>query len=135
MGFFRRIRISTHLGPAGGVGGQRQHLVIVMPYVVIGSDVVEVATQALYVAKDPFGDDHLGSHACTMQTAAVVVVVVVCEFLTLTASLAWWLRRPPRERKIPGSNPACTGIFFGVESYQSLKIGHFGGYPARRLAL
>ena len=29
-----------------------------------------------------------------------------------------WLRRPPRERKIPSSNPACDGIFFGVESYQ-----------------
>ena len=28
------------------------------------------------------------------------------------------VRRPPRERKIPGSNPACAGIFFGVESYQ-----------------
>ena len=28
------------------------------------------------------------------------------------------LRRPPRERKIPGSNPACAGIFFGVKSYQ-----------------
>ena len=27
-------------------------------------------------------------------------------------------RRPPQERKIPGSNPACAGIFFGVESYQ-----------------
>ena len=30
-----------------------------------------------------------------------------------TASLAWWLRRPPRERKIRGSNPACDGIFPG----------------------
>ena len=28
------------------------------------------------------------------------------------------VRRPPRERKVPGSNPACAGIFFGVESYQ-----------------
>ena len=28
------------------------------------------------------------------------------------------VRRPPRERKVPGSNPACGGIFFGVESYQ-----------------
>ena len=27
-------------------------------------------------------------------------------------------RRPPREREIPGSNPACDEIFFGVESYQ-----------------
>ena len=28
------------------------------------------------------------------------------------------VRRPPRERKTPGSNPACAGIFLGVESYQ-----------------
>ena len=28
------------------------------------------------------------------------------------------VRRPPRERKIPGSNPDCAGFFFGVESYQ-----------------
>ena len=28
------------------------------------------------------------------------------------------LFHPPREGKIPGSNPACAGIFFGVESYQ-----------------
>ena len=35
------------------------------------------------------------------------------------------VRRPPRERKIPGSNPACTGIFFGVEPshISDLKIG------------
>ena len=28
------------------------------------------------------------------------------------------VRRPPRERKILGSNPACAGIFFRVESYR-----------------
>ena len=28
----------------------------------------------------------------------------------MTTSLAQWLRRPPRERKIRGSNPACDGI-------------------------
>ena len=30
-----------------------------------------------------------------------------------TASMAEWLRRPPRERKTRGSNPACDGIFPG----------------------
>ena len=44
------------------------------------------------------------------------------------------VRCPPRERMIPGSNPACAGIFFGVESYQWLKNWHSSGYPARRLA-
>ena len=33
------------------------------------------------------------------------------------------VRRPPRERKIPDSNTDCAGIFYGVDSYQYLKIG------------
>ena len=34
------------------------------------------------------------------------------------------VRRPPRERKIPGSNPACAGIFGGGSSHTSdFKIG------------
>ena len=37
---------------------------------------------------------------------------------THIASVAQRLRRPPRERKIQGSNPACVGIFFEVESYR-----------------
>ena len=40
-----------------------------------------------------------------------------------TASLVWWLRRPPRERKIPASNPACAGIFSGSSLTSDLKIG------------
>ena len=32
-------------------------------------------------------------------------------------------RRPPRERKIPGSNPACAGIFSGSSHTSDLKIG------------
>ena len=31
--------------------------------------------------------------------------------------------RPPRERKIPGSNPACDGIFSGSSHTTDLKIG------------
>ena len=33
------------------------------------------------------------------------------------------VRRPPRERKIPGSNPACAGIFSGSNHTSDLKIG------------
>ena len=33
------------------------------------------------------------------------------------------VRRPPREREIPGSNPACAGIFFGSSHTSDLKIG------------
>ena len=40
-----------------------------------------------------------------------------------TTSLARWLRRPPRERKIPDSNPACDGIFVGSSHTSDLKIG------------
>ena len=46
-----------------------------------------------------------------------------CCYSLLTASLAWWLRRPPRERKVPGSNPACAGIFSGSSHTSDLKIG------------
>ena len=38
-----------------------------------------------------------------------------------TASLAKWLRRPPRERKIPGSNPSCDRIFPGSSHTCDLK--------------
>ena len=33
------------------------------------------------------------------------------------------VRRPPRERKIPGSNPACVRIFSGSSHTSDLKIG------------
>ena len=33
------------------------------------------------------------------------------------------VRCPPPERKIPGSNPACTGIFSGSSHTSDLKIG------------
>ena len=43
--------------------------------------------------------------------------------LWFTDSLAQWSRRPPRERKIPGSNPACAGIFSGSSHTSDFKIG------------
>ena len=33
------------------------------------------------------------------------------------------VRRPPRERKIPGSNPTCAGIFSGSNHTSDFKIG------------
>ena len=33
------------------------------------------------------------------------------------------VRRPPRERKVPGSNPACGGIFSGSSHTSDFKIG------------
>ena len=41
---------------------------------------------------------------------------------SLPASLAKWLRRPPRERKIPGLNLACAGIFPGSSHTSDLQI-------------
>ena len=38
----------------------------------------------------------------------------------LTASLA---EGPPRERKVPGSYPACAGIFSGSSHTSDLQIG------------
>ena len=43
--------------------------------------------------------------------------------LGVTASLAKWLRHPPRERKIPGSNPASAGFFRGQVIPVTQKIG------------
>ena len=40
-----------------------------------------------------------------------------------TASLAKPLRRPRREQKIRGSNPACDGIFSGLSHTSDFKIG------------
>ena len=40
-----------------------------------------------------------------------------------TASFSLWLRCPPRERKSPGLNPACAGIFSGSSHTSDLKIG------------
>ena len=33
------------------------------------------------------------------------------------------VRRPPRERKVPGSNPDCDGIFSGSSHTGDLNIG------------
>ena len=49
------------------------------------------------------------------QTQTIVTAVATLPDNRLVGLV---VRRPPRERKIPGSNPACDGIFFGVESYQ-----------------
>ena len=51
---------------------------------------------------------------------------ICCFYLVIcggTASLALWLRRLPREWKIPGSNPACAGILQGSSHTSDLKIG------------
>ena len=57
-------------------------------------------------------------HAEGLLVGALVVT------LPGTASLAYSvLRRPIRERKIPGSNPSCNGIFPGRVITNDFKIG------------
>ena len=41
----------------------------------------------------------------------------------MTDSLAWWFRCPPREQKIPGSDPACAETFPASSYTSDLKIG------------
>ena len=51
---------------------------------------------------------HRGTEVASSETDRLVGLVV---------------GRPPRERKIPGSNPACAGIFSGSSHTSDLKIG------------
>ena len=46
------------------------------------------------------------------------LVLVTCDHL-----VGLVVRRPPRERKIPGSNPACAGIFSGSSHTSNLNTG------------
>ena len=46
-----------------------------------------------------------------------------CSFLMSDRLVGIVARRPPRERKILGSNPACVGIFSGSSHTSDLKIG------------
>ena len=45
------------------------------------------------------------------------------EFLAHDRLVGLVVRRPPPERKVPGSNPACAGIFSGSSHTSDLKIG------------
>ena len=57
------------------------------------------------------------------RSEEIVKNLSICTFQCETASLAYRLRRPPRGRKIPGSNPVCDGIFPGLSHSSDLKIG------------
>ena len=57
-----------------------------------------------------------------MTVAQLSVRGIVC-FLSVDRLVGQVVRRPPRERKIPGSNPACAGIFSGSSHTSDLKIG------------
>ena len=52
-------------------------------------------------------------------------------FYAQTGSPAYWLRRPPRERKLPGSKPVCAEIFPGSSHTSDLKIGTAEAIPCQ----
>ena len=50
-------------------------------------------------------------------------IAVTAWHLALDRLVGLVVRRPPRERKVPGSNPACDGIFSGSSHTSDLKFG------------
>ena len=59
------------------------------------------------------------------QTNQVTLTPPPTSSLSLSADrlVGLVVRRPPRERKVPGSNPACAGIFSGSSHTSDLNIG------------
>ena len=56
----------------------------------------------------------------------VSVFVLFCSLFSMSVCLCCFVpcfARPPRERKVPGSNPACARIFSGSSHTSDLKIG------------
>ena len=60
---------------------------------------------------------------CVCLSVYMSVCLSVCLSLSLDRLVGLVVRRPPRERKVPGSNPACAGIFSGSSHTSDLKIG------------
>ena len=52
-----------------------------------------------------------------------VILLFVSLSLSLYRLVGLMVRRPPRERKVPDSNPACAGISSGSCHTSDLKIG------------
>ena len=55
-----------------------------------------------------------------MNQKRITSVHIMTEIFRLSSD---GIRRPPRERKIPDSNPACDGIFSGSSHTSDSKIG------------
>ena len=49
--------------------------------------------------------------------------ILVCNIMMPDRLVGLVVRRPPREWKFPGSNPACAGIFSGLSHTSDSKIG------------
>ena len=85
-------------------------------------------TSVSTATRDPATIEQTGQPGCTPmikldRRRPYSVMLGTLIYVFETASLAKWLRRPPRERKTPGSNPACAGIFSGSSHTSDFKIG------------
>ena len=80
--------------------------------------IVVAITDAFIIHMTCYALQGLDCWACSATTCSMP-----CFSFRCCSSLAQWLRRPPRERKIPGSNPACAGIFSGSSHTSDFKIG------------
>ena len=59
-----------------------------------------------------------------MTLSSVAIIIINDTAVTTTHRLVGLVvRRPPRERKVPGSNPVCSGIFSGSSHTSDLNIG------------
>ena len=66
---------------------------------------------------------HVSLLSCRREYVYVCVHLQPLLSSLCTASLAEWLRRPPPQWKIPGSNLACSESFSGSSLTSDLKIG------------
>ena len=67
--------------------------------------------------------DNVDNNGLIKMITSMILIILFFSFYVFPSSFFHGLvdlvvRRPPRERKIPSSNPACARTFFGVESYQ-----------------
>ena len=63
-----------------------------------------------------------GHGSCSRQSCCWYVATKILSLL-IDSLVGLVVRRPPRERKIPGSNPACAGIFSGSSHTSDFNIG------------
>ena len=62
------------------------------------------------------------------KTIMISLMIILWHILHTSASIPWRcvglvVRRPPRERKVPGSKPDCAGIFSRLSHTSDLNIG------------
>ena len=80
----------------------------------------EVPRSLSQYSADPVQAAKVFLYLCTSHSYCRVHHVL---FSTHDCHVGLVVRRPPRERKVPGLNTACTGIFSGLSHTCDLNIG------------